>query len=549
MKVSEAVGRTLTLLGIRQVFGVIGSGNFHVTNAMVASGATFTQARHENGAVTMADAFSRMSGQVSAASLHQGCGLTNGLTGLTEAAKSRTPLIVVTGDTPPTNKTSNFWIDQTAAVGALGVEVERIYSAETAIQDTVRAYGVAKNQHRTVLLNLPLDVQEIEMDWYPELVHAAIAPLRSAPSPAAVRDLATLLQGAQRPILIGGRGARHASAEIELLAEKSGALLATSAVVRGLFEGNTWNIDAMGGFSSPETAALIRGADVIVAFGASLNQWTTQNGVLVADAVIVQVDIDAMAIGRHRNVDLGIIADSAEVASAVSAELVRLGPNGAGYRTEELECRLLAGIGWHSVPFEEVSTSQTMDPRTLTIGLNNLLPVNRQVVMDAGNFCGYPAMFLDVPAANRFCMPLAFQSIGLGLAASIGASLANPDVCTVAGIGDGGFMMSLVELDTAVRLRMPLVVIVYNDNAYGAEVHHFAPDGVPLDIVEFPDTDIAAIARGFGCDALTVRSTADLQGVVGWLNSSPRQPLVIDAKISSLPSWLLQHSFTAETLK
>lgn len=146
-------------------------------------------------------------------------------------------------------------------------------------------------------------------------------------------------------------------------------------------------------------------------------------------------------------------------------------------------------------------------------------------------------------------MPLAFQSIGLGLAAAIGAALANPGVCTVAGVGDGGFMMSLVELDTAVRLGLPLVIIVYNDNAYGAEVHHFAPNGVPLNIVEFPETDVAAIARGFGCDALTIRTAADVHDVTGWLKSSPRLPLVIDAKISSLPSWLLQHSFTAETVK
>lgn len=549
MKVSEAVGRTLTLLGIRQVFGVIGSGNFHVTNAMVASGATFTQARHENGAVTMADAFSRMSGEVAAASLHQGCGLTNGLTGLTEAAKSRTPLIVLAGDTPPTNKTSNFWIDQTAAVRALGADVERIHSAATAIQDTVRAYALAKNQQRTVLLNLPLDVQEIDVEWNPDLVSAATAPLRSAPSLAAVHELARVLDGARRPVLIAGRGARHARTELERLADVSGALLATSAVVRGLFEGNPWNIDAMGGFSSPETAELIRGADVIVGFGASLNQWTTQNGGLVTDAVLVQVDIDPAAFGNHRRVDLGIVGDAAEAANAAASELARRDHQGIGYRTEEVEARLKAGIGWRSVPFEEISTSRTVDPRSLTVGLNNVLPVNRQVVMDAGNFCGYPAMYLDVPGANRFCMPLAFQSIGLGLAASIGAALANPEVSTVAGIGDGGFMMSLVELDTAVRLQLPLIIIVYNDNAYGAEVHHFAPDEAVLDTVEFPDTDIAAIARGFGCDALTVRSIADLQGVVDWLNSGSRRPLVIDAKISAFPSWLLQHSFTAEAVK
>lgn len=89
MNVAEAVGRTLAGLGVRQVFGVVGSGNFHVTNALVAGGARFVAARHECGATMMADAYARVSGEVSAVSLHQGCGLTNALTGITEAAKSR----------------------------------------------------------------------------------------------------------------------------------------------------------------------------------------------------------------------------------------------------------------------------------------------------------------------------------------------------------------------------------------------------------------------------------------------------------------------------
>ena len=109
MKVAEAVGHTLATLGVDRVFGVVGSGNFHVTNALTANGATFVATRHEHGAVTMADAFTRLSGRVSAVSLHQGCGLTNAVTAITEAAKSRTPIVVLTGDTPPTATTSNFW--------------------------------------------------------------------------------------------------------------------------------------------------------------------------------------------------------------------------------------------------------------------------------------------------------------------------------------------------------------------------------------------------------------------------------------------------------
>ena len=108
MKVAEAVGRALHTAGVEQVFGVVGSGNFHLTNAMVAAGARFVAARHEGGAATMADAYARMSGTVAAVSVHQGPGLTNAMTGIAEAAKSRTPLVVVAAEVtrPPPTSTS-----------------------------------------------------------------------------------------------------------------------------------------------------------------------------------------------------------------------------------------------------------------------------------------------------------------------------------------------------------------------------------------------------------------------------------------------------------
>ncbi|MFI7480865.1 thiamine pyrophosphate-binding protein [Kocuria sp. M1R5S2] len=546
MRVAEAVGRTLALLGVRQVFGVTGSGNFHFTNALIDGGATFTAARHEMGAACMADAWSRSTGEVSAVSVHQGCGLTNALTGVVEAAKSRTPVLVLSGDTPASNRTSNFWIDQSTAVRALGVEVERVHSAATCVEDAVRAFRLARDERRTVLLNMALDVQEQEVEWSEESVPAIAPRMVPGPSPDAVTALADLLAGAERPVLVGGRGALGARAEIEQLADRVGALLTTSAVGRGIFHGSPWYLDVMGGFSTPTTAQLIQDADVVVAFGAGLNRWTTRGGKLLAGARVVQVDLSAEAIGFHRSVEFGVVGDSALVAEAVGRELETRGTRSRGYRTEDVARKIRDGSDWVDVPFEEISSEDTVDPRSLTIALNEMLPRERVVVPDGGNFNGYPAMFLQVPDARGYCLPLAFQSIGLALASAVGASLANPDRLTVAGVGDGGFMMSLVELDTAVRLGLPLVVVVYDDHAYGAEVHHFVHENASMETVEFPDKDIAAVARGFGCTALTVRRLEDLEGVRDWLEGDRDTPLVVDAKISSFPSWVLAHTFDDE---
>ncbi|NEE01263.1 thiamine pyrophosphate-binding protein [Phytoactinopolyspora halotolerans] len=547
MRVAEAVGRTLAALGADHVFGVVGSGNFYVTNALVVGGCRFVAARHENGAAMMADAFSRVTGRVSVVSLHQGCGLTNALTAVTESAKSHTPVLVVVGDTPPSQRTSNFWIDQAAVVDGLGVEVATVHSARTAVDDAARAYHRAALGRRTVVLNLPLDIQDAECSWSVADIPPATEVIPPGPSPDAVRRVADMLAAAERPLLLGGRGARHAAGAMERLADTCGALLATSAVARGLFASNPWYLDVMGGFATPAAAELTQSADVIVAFGAGLNRWTTRNGTLIgASARVVQIDLDVDAIGFHRPVDVGVVGDTAEVAEAVADRLVARGAAPSGWRNAQTKEVIDAGCDWRVVPYRDVDEPGRIDPRTFTIDVDRRLPSERIVVTDGGNFNGYPAMFLDVPDADGYCLPLAFQSIGLALPAGIGTALARPDRLTVVGVGDGGFMMSLTELDTAVRLELPLVVLVYNDDAYGAEVHHFAPDGEPVDIVRFPSTDIAAIAAGFGCSALTVRSVDDLAGLDRWLAASRRAPLVIDAKIASFPSWVLAHTFADE---
>jgi thiamine pyrophosphate-dependent acetolactate synthase large subunit-like protein len=215
-----------------------------------------------------------------------------------------------------------------------------------------------------------------------------------------------------------------------------------------------------------------------------------------------------------------------------------------GYRTGEVSGRVAARGRWRDEPFTDTSGDGAIDPRALTLRLDELLPAERVVAVDSGNFIGYPSMFLSVPDEQGFCFTQAFQSIGLGLATAIGAALAQPDRLPVAALGDGGCLMSAAELDTVVRLRLPMVVVVYNDDAYGAEVHHFGPDGHDLSTVRFPPTDIAAIARGHGFTALTVRRESDLAEVSTWLDGDRATPLLIDAKVTgSEPSWWLEEAF------
>ncbi|MFD3399056.1 thiamine pyrophosphate-binding protein [Kribbella sp. NPDC058693] len=530
MNVADAVGRALAAAGVRQVFGVVGSGNFHLTNAMVAGGARFVAARHEGGAATMADAYSRMSGTVAALTVHQGCGLTNAMTGIAEAAKSRTPMVVVAAEV--LEPRSNFYVDQEALARAVGAVPARITSAETAVEEARAAVATAVEERRTVLLNVPLPVQALETSTAVD----ERLPKRAAVVPDDHAALVELLRRAERPVFVAGRGSRGQRQVLEALAERCGALLATSAVAHGLFHGNPWSLGISGGFASPRTAELIRAADLIVGWGCALNMWTMRHGQLIGPgATVVQVDDDASALGAHREIDLGITGD---VGLTATLAIDAFGEQHTGYRTAEL-----GSVRWRDVEYDDTSTAERIDPRTLSIALDDLLPAERVLAVDSGNFMGYPSAYLDVPDENGMCFTQAFQSIGLGLSTAIGAALAQPDRLPVAALGDGGALMSAAELDTVRRLGLPMLVVVYNDDAYGAEVHHFAPGGHALDTVTFPPTDVAAIARGYGFEAATVRTVGDLAAVKDWLNGPRSAPMLVDAKVADQPSWWLEEAF------
>jgi thiamine pyrophosphate-dependent acetolactate synthase large subunit-like protein len=561
MLVSDAVAEVLARMGVDTAFGLVGSGNFRVTNALIERGTRFVAARHENGAASMADGWARLTGRPGVLTVHQGPGLTNAITGIAEAAKSRTPLLVLAADVSQDAVRSNFRIDVAAIARAVGATPARLHSPGFAIDDTVRAYRTAALERRCVVLALPLDVQAGEVSW-PQAVPGlerlasggpgAAGETGAPPAAGQAAALAKAIAAASRPVFIAGRGARAsgpaARRELDRLAGACGALLATSAAAKGLFRGSPWDLDVSGGFASPLAAELIRGADLVVGWGCALNMWTLRHGSLIGpDAVVAQVDTETAALGAHRKVALGVTGDAAATAAAV-ADLLGAPAGGTaeetGYRSAALAGRIAREVRWRDVPYADESDGQRIDPRTLSIALDDLLPAERVVAVDSGNFMGYPSMYLSVPDSDGFTFTQAYQSVGLGLASAIGSAIARPDRLAVAALGDGGALMAASELETAARLRLPMVIVVYNDDAYGAEVHHFGPEGHPLDTVMFPPADLAAIGAGFGCSGVTVRRPADLSGVADWLAGPRDRPLVIDARVTAQHgSWWLEEAF------
>lgn len=526
MKVYQAVGHGLIHEGVEAVFGLMGDGNLQLIPFITDElGVAFYGARHESGAVAMADGYAGVAERVGVCTFTQGPGLTNAITALVSAQRGGRPMVVLCGDTPTAVRGLPQDIDQQPIFDAIGVEVQP-WSAETIAVDVATAFRRAREERRPIVMNLPTDLQELECAWAPP----EVGPARTVTA-AVVPDLSAVvsaLEGAARPVIIGGRGALIAGARGVLirLADHVGALLATSLPVKSWFAGHPFEIGIAGGFSLDLGRRLIKEADVVVSFGASLNHFTSRGGTLFgADATVVQVDVDPSAFGRYYPTGIHVQGDAGDVARA----LVEALPSANGYRTPEVQAAMAEAEETRG--FEDEGEPGAMDPRSLSCLIDRSVPADRALVLDGGHFMGFPAMHIGVEAPSQFVFTLGFGSIGLGLAAAVGAAVARPDRVTVAAIGDGGLMMSLGELDTAIRYSLPILIVVYNDEAYGAEMHFLRmldrPDAQSL--LRSPPLD--EVARAMGADGFAAGDLSALEQNAARYEHLDR-PLVLDCRIS-----------------
>ena len=550
-KLVTAVGQAIADEGVRAAFGVVGNGNFLAVAALMASGVRYVAARHEGGAIAMADAYYRATGDVAVCTTTYGPGLTNTATGLAEAVKHRSAVLLLTGD-QPTGGPRPIDIDQGAFAAALGARTVPITDPSNARGAVARAMELARGGQRPVVLSLPADLLEAPVvdgtvvdgtvaeapvadDTVPDMgaVRRAAGPV---PVPAQV-DTAEVdaaldaLASARRPLLLAGLGAYRSGAAcaIGALADWFGALLTTTVMADGLYRDSPWSLGICGGFASPRAAAIMGRADVVVAFGASLTNFTLHGGMLLdPGATLVQVDLEAAPTVSR--VDLCVTGDAAQVAGALLDGAQARGLAASDWRREVASD--MGRIGWAHEPYDDASTDSRIDPRSLSLTLAGLLPRERTLVMDGGHFVGWPAMYW--PAADPSALVFtgaAFQTIGLGFAGAVGAAVGRADRTTVVAVGDGGALMGLPELETLIRVSHSALVVIFNDAAYGAEVHMYRPLVTDTSPAAFGDTDFAAVARSLGATAATVRTASDLTAVRAWRDAGCHGTLVLDCKV------------------
>jgi acetolactate synthase-1/2/3 large subunit len=521
---SDYVLEALAAEGVDRLFGLIGEGNAHLLDRTHEHDLPFVYARHEQAAVTMADGYARTTGSVGVCTLTHGPGVTNGATGIAIADRDGVPLVVLVGDTDAEGReTSLQYLEHLSFTEPISVAGMRAESPATLPTTLRRAFDAARTRSGPVVVELPGNVQSAVAPSEP--YRPRQRPTRRVrPDTDLLDEAASVLSAADDPVVLvgGGAAASGAADAVAALAERLGAPIVGTFYGVGLFDHDHPLYAGIGGtFMTPAAADVLPDADAVLALGARLSGKTTRYGALYDGASVVQVDVREDRLGTHQVPAVGLVGDARATAEALTDRV-----DAAPARTDRVRERIAAA---GHPPLGDDPAPGTVDPRNLTAAVAERLPGDEVVTVDSGNNTGFPPVYHPLDAGGRMLVNGNFGTMGYALPAALGAALADRDRPVVAYIGDGAFMMVLQEVETAVRLDLPILLVVYNDESYGIIRHRQQLESERTTAAEYDSPDFAAVARGLGADGVTVRSVADLDALDADLDALDG-PLVVDAR-------------------
>jgi len=534
--VYQVLAEDLKALGVDTVFGLMSDCICQIFSTLDAMGVRMIGARHETNAVMMAMGYAAATGKLGVALVGRGPAMANAMHGTISTAKSGMPVLIISGDSPmPAGA-------QRAGAGPRGVSGRHRgpglrdpnLSAEqrrrrSAVAHRCSGGSVAGQDRRAAVADRCAGGLHQRGRWAVTRQTVATAQATGG-APVGHRHRRRPAAPGQTAADRRWVGAHRAGAKqaLEALADQTGALLVNALKAKDLFRDNPYNLGILGSSSTSVARRYIEQADCVLAVGVALNSLTMSSGIALPAVPLIHVDSVRTNINRWWPADVGVVGDARLVAEQLAAAL----PNAAPWTSPGTPSRCAPRLQPSSTPwiFQVAHTARTIDPRILTLELSRMLPDNRHIVYDGGNFMANWAYF-SVPGPTHFTHSLDSGSVGLGLGTAIGVARGQPDRTVVVMIGDGGMLMSMGEIETIIREDLPMIVVVMNDAADGAEVHILRGQNMPVAKAEFFDVDFAPMAEPLGFDCHTVRSVDDLKKLAPLL-AKPDGPIVIDCKIN-----------------
>ena len=529
--VAGVIARCLKARGIDTVFALCGGHIMPIWMRLDAEGIRIVDVRDERAAVYMAHAHGHMAGGLGVALVTAGPGVTNAMTGIANAHVARAPVLVLSGvpPQPQENRGALQDIVHTDLVRSLTRYARTVRDPALVLQELDEAMARAcghGGEPGPVYLDFPTDTLRatvpapVQRD---ELFFARPAP-RPQPEPAAVACAAELLWGARRPLVISGRGARGAGRELVALLDALGAPYLDTGESKGLVPDR-----------HPSVVAAMRGsvmseADVVLTVGRRLDfQLGYGSPAIFGNAQFVRISDTPSELRDNRRgaaevlapVDLTLTALLAAARGRTPA-IDRAWAHALRERHEERAARLQAAM--RSAPAD---AQGLMHPNTLLAAVQDAIGTDAVVVADGGDFLAFARVGLQCGA---YLDPGSLGCIGIGTAFGIGAQLATPGRTVAVLTGDGAFGFNAMEIDTAARHRVPILIVVANNGAWQIEVHDQTLNHGKVVGTRLQDADHAAMARAFGLHGERVERAVDLPAALA--RAMARLPALVDVKVS-----------------
>jgi sulfoacetaldehyde acetyltransferase len=528
MTPSEALVETMVAQGVTDIFGIVGSAYMDALDIFPAAGIRFIPVAHEQGAVHMADGYSRVSGRHGVCIAQNGPGVTNFVTGVAAAYWAHSPVVVITPET---------------GSGTLGLggfqETEQlpIFSKITKYQGhlnnpkrmaeiTARCFDRAMLEMGPTQLNIPRDY------FYGDIECEIPAPIRvgrGAGDEAALDEAARLLASAKFPVILAGGGVimGEGTREAVALAEALHAPVAESYLHNDAFPAShpLW-VGPLGYQGSKAAMKLISKADVVLALGTRLGPFGTlaQYGMEYwpPSAKIIQVDADPRMLGLVRPISVAINGDARAAAAALVARLEgkplacqqNKAERDAAIKAEKAAWEKELGAWTHETDAYSVEVAKgtgAMHPREMLRALERAMPKGAMVSTDIGNICSVSNSYLRFDQPRSMLAAMSFGNCGYAFPVACGAKVACPDRPAIAYVGDGAWGISLNELLTCAREKIGVTVVLFNNGQWGAEKkNHVDFYSRRYQGVELENPSWAGVAKSFGCEGVVVDKVGDV---------------------------------------
>ncbi len=504
MKAAELFVRCLENEGIEYIFGIPGEENLDVMDALLDSSIQFVIVRHEQGAAFMADVYGRLTGRAGVCLATLGPGATNLITGVADANMDHAPVVAIAGQasTHRLHKESHQVLDLVQMFQPITKYSTRLLTPNTIPEVVRKAFKLAQTEKTGAsFIEFPENLAEMELEDHPLPVKN---PLLPEPAQDQVERAIRAISEAHEPLILAGNGVVRSKAwrQLQDFAERMNIPVANTFMAKGVMPFNHPLALGSAGLQAKDYVHCgFEGADVIICIGFDLVEYHPYLWHPSRDRKIVHIDTTPAEVDAYYPIEVGVVGD-------IKHSLLRIGELATPHTGNRL--RPLREALIREMDGCREDSGFPIKPQKIIWDLRTAMDLEDIVTCDVGAHKMWMARMFRCEYPNTCIISNGFASMGIALPGAIAAKLAYPERKVVAVTGDAGFMMNVQELETAVRMKTPLVVLVWNDSGYGLikwkQMNAF---GRPSH-VDFNNPDFVQLAESFGAQGLRVESAGEL---------------------------------------